>query len=108
MLTIREIFLEFNVFEVDGAVRGLEALAELRDMEHVVHICKVWRKLELIGEIAPLADDLERTHVSRGKLPFDTEAMSTFHWRDTEVNMISDLESQIMMLSSSSGAIALL
>ena len=38
---IREIFLEINVFEVDGAVRCLEALAELRDMEHVVHIFKV-------------------------------------------------------------------
>ena len=73
VLTIREIFLEINVFEVDSAVRSLEALAELRDVEHVVHIGKVLRKLELIGEIASLADDLERSHVSRGKLPFDTE-----------------------------------
>ena len=99
MLTIREIFLELNVLEVDGAVRSLEALAELRDIEHVVHICKVGRKLELIGEIASLADNLERSHVSRGKLPFDTEATSTFHRRDAEVNMISDLESQIMVLT---------
>ena len=68
-------------------------------MEHVVHICKVGGKLELIGEIASLADDLERTHVSRGKLPFDTEVTSTFHWRDAEVNMVSDIESQIMMLT---------
>ena len=99
MLTIRKVFLEINVFEIDGAVRGLEALAELRDMEHVVHISKVGGKLKLIGEIASLADDLERTNVSRGKLPFDTEAMSTFHWRDAEVNMVSDLESQITMLT---------
>ena len=99
MLTIREIFLELNVLEVDGAVRSLEALSELRDMEHVVHICKVGGKLKLIGDIASLADDLERTHISRGKLPFDTEATSAFHWRDAEVDMVSDLESQITMLT---------
>ena len=99
MLTIRKVFLEINVFEVDGAVRGLEELAELRHVKHVVHVCKVGGKLELIGEIASHADDLERTHVSRGKLPFDTEATSTFHWRDAEVNMVSDLESQITMLT---------
>ena len=99
MLTIGEIFLELNVLEVDGAVRSLEALAELRDMEHVVHICKVERKLELIGEIASLADDLERTQVSRGKLHFDTKATSTFHWRDADVNMISDPEGQITVLT---------
>ena len=77
----------------------LKTLAELRHVKHVVHICKVGGKLKLIGEIASLADDLERTHVSRGKLPFDTEATSTFHWRDPEVNMVSDLESQITMLT---------
>ena len=96
---IRHVFLEINVFKVDGAVRGLEALAELRDMKHVVHVCKVGGKLKLIGEIASFADDLERTHVSRGKLPFDTEATSAFHWRDAEVDMVSDLESQVMMLA---------
>ena len=53
----------------------------------------------MIGEIASLADNLERSHVSRGKLPFDTEATSTFHRRDAEVNMISDLESQITVLT---------
>ena len=99
VLTIRKVFLEINVFEVDGAVRGLQALAELRDMEHVVDICKFGGKLELIGEIASLADDLERTHVSRGKFPFDTEATSAFHWRDVEVDMVSDLESQITVLA---------
>ena len=99
MLTIREIFLELNVLEVDGAVRSLEALSELREMEHVMNICKVWRKLELIGEVTSLADNLLRSHVSRGKLPFDTEAMSTFHWRDAEVNMVSDLKSQIIVLT---------
>ena len=36
----------------------------------------------MIGEVASLADNLERSHVSRGKLPFDTEATSTFHGRD--------------------------
>ena len=41
VLTIGEIFLELNVLEVDGAVRNIEALSELRDMEHVMHICKV-------------------------------------------------------------------
>ena len=99
MLMIRQVFLEINVFEVDGAVRGLETLAELRQVEHVVHICKVGGKLKLIGEIASFVDDLERTHVSRGKLPFDTKWTSTFHWRDTEVDMVSDLESQVMMLA---------
>ena len=99
MLTIRKVFLEINVFKVGGAVRSLEALAELRHVKHVVHVCKVSWKLKLIGEIASLANDLERTHVSRGKLPFDTEATSTFHWRDAEVNMVSDLESQITMLT---------
>ena len=68
-------------------------------MKHVVHICEVGRKLQLIGEIASFANDLERTHVSRGKLPFDTEATSAFHWRDTEVDMVSDLESQVTMLA---------
>ena len=96
---IRETFLELNVLEVDGAVRSLETLSKLRDMEHIMNICKVLRKLELIGEVASLADNLERSHVSRGKLPFDTEATSTFHWRDAEVNMISDLESQITVLT---------
>ena len=66
---IRQIFLKVNLFEVDGAVRGLEALAELRDMEHVVHICKVGRKLKFIGEIASLADNLERSHISRARFP---------------------------------------
>ena len=53
----------------------------------------------MIGEVASLADNLERSHVSRGKLPFDTEATSTFHWRDAEVDMVSNLESQVMMLA---------
>ena len=44
-------------------------------------------------------DDLERSDVSRSKLPVDTEATSTFHRRDAEVNMISDLESQITVLT---------
>ena len=69
MLTIRKVFLEINVFEIDGAVRGLEALAELRDMEHVVHVCKVGGKLKLIGEITSLADDLERTHYLGASFP---------------------------------------
>ena len=68
-------------------------------MKHIVHICEVGRKLELIGEVASLADNLERSHVSGGKLPFDTEATSTFHRRDTEVNMIPNLESQVTMLA---------
>ncbi len=68
-------------------------------MKHVVHVCKVGGKLKLIGEIASFANDFEGTHIPRGKLPFDTEATSTFHWRDAEVNMVSDLESQIMMLT---------
>ena len=96
---IRQVFLEINLFDVDGAVRSLETLAELRHVKHVVHVCKVGGKLKLIGEIASLADDLERTHVSRGKLPFDTEATSTFHWRHAEVNMISDLKGQITVLT---------
>ena len=96
---IRHVFLEINLFEVDGAVRSLETLAKLRHMKHAVHVCKFGRKLKLIGEIASSANDLERTHVSRGKLPFDTEATSTFHRRDAEVNMISDLESQITVLT---------
>ena len=44
-------------------------------MEHVVHVCEVGGKLKLIGEVASFANDFERTHVSRGKLPFDTEAV---------------------------------
>ena len=68
-------------------------------MEHIVHIRKVGRKLKLIGEVASFANDLERTHVSRRKLPFDTEAMSALHWGDAEVDMVSDLESQVTMLA---------
>ena len=68
-------------------------------MKHVVHVCKVGWKLKLIGELSSFADYLERTHVSRGKLPFDTKATSTFHWRDAEVDMVSDLESQVTMLA---------
>ena len=68
-------------------------------MEHIVHVREVGRKLKLIGEVASFANDLERTHVSRGKLPFDTEATSAFHWRDAEVDMVSDLESQITVLT---------
>ena len=45
------------------------------------------------------ANDLERTHVSRGKLPFDTKATSAFHWRDTEVDMVSDLEGKVTVLA---------
>ena len=40
-------------------------------MEHIVHVCEVGRKLKLIGEVASFVNDLERTHVSRGKLPSD-------------------------------------
>ena len=68
-------------------------------MEHIVHVREVGGKLKLIGEVASFANDLERTHVSRGKLPFDTEVTSTFHGRDAEVNMISDLESQFTVLT---------
>ena len=68
-------------------------------MKHIMHICEVGWKLKLIGEVAYFANDLERTHVSRGKLPFETEAMSAFHWRDAEVDMVSDLESQVTMLA---------
>ena len=99
MLMIRHVFLEIILFKVDGAVKSLETLAELRQVKHVMHICKVGWKLKLIGEIASIANDLDRTHVSRGKLRFDTEAMSTFHWRDAEVDMVSDLKSQVTMLA---------
>ena len=68
-------------------------------MEHVVYVREVGRKLKLIGEVASFANDLERTHISRGKLPFDTGATSAFHWRDAEVDMVSDLESQVMVLA---------
>ena len=68
-------------------------------MEHIVHVREVGRKLKLIGEVASFANDLERTHVSRGKLPFDTEATSAFHWRDAEVDMVSDLERQVTVLA---------
>ena len=64
-----------------------------------MHILEVGRKLKLIGEIASFANDVERTHLPRGKLSFDTEATSTFHWRDAEVDMVSDLESQVTMLA---------
>ena len=83
----------------DGAVRSFETLAKLGHVKHVMHICKVGRKLKLIGEIASFANDLERTHVSRGKLPFGTEAMNAFHWRDAEVDMVSNLESQVTVLA---------
>ena len=63
-----------------------------------MHVREVGRKFKLIGEVASFTN-LERTHVSRGKLPFDTEATSAFHWRDAEVDMVSDLESQITMLT---------
>ena len=96
---IRQVFLEINLFEVDGVLGTLEALAKLLHMKYIVHVCEVGRKLKLIGEIASFANDLERTHVSRGKLPFDTEATSAFHWRDAEVDMVSNLESQVMMLA---------
>ena len=65
----------------------------------------------MLGEVASLADNLERSHVSGGKLPFDTEATSTFHRRDAEVNMISGLKKPnngAYYHSSSSGGIGLL
>src|SRR3954469_2647468 len=96
---IGQIFLKINLFEADGVLRRLEALAKLRHVEDIMHICKVGGKFKLIGEIASFADDLERPHVSRGKFPLDTEATSPFHWRDAEVNMISDLECQIAVLT---------
>ena len=68
-------------------------------MKHIMHVPEVGRKLKLIGEIASFANDLERTHVSRGKLPFDTEALSAFHWINVEVDMVSDLESQVTVLA---------
>ena len=53
----------------------------------------------MIGEVASFANDLERTHVSRGKLPFDTEVRSAFHWRDAEVDMVFDFKSQVTVLA---------
>ena len=100
VLMIRHVFLEINLFKVDGAVRSLETLAELRHAKHVMDVCKVGWKLKLIGEIASFAHDLERTHVSRGKLPFDTESTSTFHWRDVEVDMVSYLKAKSRCLLS--------
>ena len=75
MLTIREIFLELNVLEVDGAVRSLEALSKLRDMEHVMHICKVGRELKLIRKVTSLANNSERTNETRRKLAFDAKTL---------------------------------
>ena len=60
VLTIRKVFLEINIFEVDGVIRSLETLAKLRHVKHVVHICKVGWKLKLIREVASCANDLER------------------------------------------------
>ena len=68
-------------------------------MGHNVHVHEVGRKLKFIGEVVSFANDLERTHVSRGKLPFDTEATSAFHWRDTEVDMVSNFKSQVTVLA---------
>src|SRR3954469_13624785 len=96
---IGQIFLKINLFEADGVLRRLEALAKLRHVEHIMHICKVGGKLKLIGEIASFANDLERTDVSRGTFPFDTEVTSAFHWRDAEVDMVSDLECQITVFA---------
>ena len=69
-------------------------------MEHIVHVREVGGKLKLIGEVASFANDLKRTHVSRGKLPFETEAMSAFHWRDAEVDMVSDFKTKSRCLLS--------
>ena len=41
VLMIRQVFLEINLFKVDGAVRSLGTLAKLRHVKHVVHICKM-------------------------------------------------------------------
>ena len=38
-------------------------------MEHIVHVRDVGAKLKLLGEVGSFANGLERTHVSRGKLP---------------------------------------
>ena len=53
----------------------------------------------MIGKVASFANDLERTHVSRGKLPFDTKVLTAFHWRDAEIDMVSDLEIQVTVLA---------
>lgn len=68
-------------------------------MKHIVHVREVGQKLKLIGEVASFANDLERTHVSRGKLPFDTEAANAFDWRDAEIDMVSDFKSQVTVLA---------
>src|SRR6266511_2270506 len=68
-------------------------------MKYIVHICEVGRKLKLIGEVASFPNNLERTHISRGKLSFDTEASSALHGRDTEIDMVSNLESQVTVLA---------
>ena len=54
---IRHVFLEINLFEVDGAFKSLETLAKLRHVKHVVHVCKVGWKLKLIGEVSSFAND---------------------------------------------------
>ena len=40
-----------------------------------MHVREVGRKLKLIGEVTSFANDLERTHVSRGKLLFDMSVL---------------------------------
>jgi hypothetical protein len=53
----------------------------------------------LIGKVASFSNNLERTHISWGKLAFDTEALSAFHRRDVEIDMVSNLESQVTVLA---------
>ena len=64
-----------------------------------MHVREVAGKLKLIGEVASFTNDLERTHVTRGKLPFNTEATSAFHWRDAEVDMVSDFKSMVTVFA---------
>ena len=41
MLTIRKVRLKVDVLKMNSALGGLEAPPELRNIEHIMHICKV-------------------------------------------------------------------
>ena len=55
--------------------------------------------LQPISIIGKCFKDLERPDVSRSKLSFDTKSLGSFHRRNTEIDMITNVESQITMLA---------
>ena len=83
---------------IDPMDRILETTAELGDMEHIMHIRKFDRQLQLIRKISSLFQNGERTNIARGQFPFDSEAANATKGRDAEISFITNFIVNFLMM----------